>query len=216
VLVTAGGTREPIDSVRYIGNRSSGRMGFALAAAAADRGAEVTVIAANVALARDPRVTYVDVRTTAELADACAAAFARCDILLMAAAVADFRPSRPHAGKIKRAGRDQLTLVLEPTADVLAGLTRSRRPDQTLVGFAAEHAADALRLAQDKLAAKHLDAVVVNDISQPGIGFDAAQNEVAIVTSEGVQEVGRADKSEVAVAVLDAVARLRAPARAHA
>src|SRR5205807_2396220 len=160
VLVTAGGTREPVDSVRYIGNRSSGRMGFALAQAAAERGARVTVVAANVALARDPRVTYVDVETSAELENACREAFPDCRVLLMAAAVSDFRPARPEAGKIKRQGRDRLGLELEPTSDVLAALVRERRSDQVVVAFAAEHGGEAIEYARQKLADKGVDAVV--------------------------------------------------------
>jgi phosphopantothenoylcysteine decarboxylase/phosphopantothenate--cysteine ligase len=210
VLLTAGGTREPIDSVRFLGNRSSGRMGFALAQAAADRGARVTAVAANVSLTRDPRVTYVDVTTAAELEEACRAAFADCDVLLMAAAVADFRPAQATAGKIKKAGRDHITLTLEPTTDVLASLARDRRAGQILVGFAAEYGPDAEELAREKLRAKGLDAVVVNDVSRAGIAFDSSENEVSIVTADGTRRVGRAPKPVVAGAILDAVAELRA------
>src|SRR5215211_2592605 len=121
VLVSAGGTREPIDAVRFIGNRSSGRMGFALAAEAAARGADVCVVAANVTLPRDPAVRYVDVATAAELGAACAAEFERADVLLMAAAVADYRPAAPHAGKIKKTETGEgLALALERTEDILA------------------------------------------------------------------------------------------------
>jgi len=214
VLVTAGGTREPVDSVRYLGNRSSGRMGLALAEAAAGRGARVTVVAANVALPRDPRATYVDVETTEELDRACREAFPDCQVLLMAAAVADFRPVAAEPGKIKRAGRERIELDLEPTADVLAGLVGGRRPDQTLVAFAAEHGPEAIDHARAKLTGKGVDAVVVNDISRPDIGFDAADNEVAIVTAKGVQRVPRTSKLAVAAAILDAVAKLRASAPA--
>jgi phosphopantothenoylcysteine decarboxylase/phosphopantothenate--cysteine ligase len=209
-LVTAGGTREPIDSVRFLGNRSSGRMGFALAEVAADRGARVTVIAANVGLARDPRITYVDVQTAAELNDACQAAFPSCDVLLMAAAVADFRPARATAGKIKKAGRERLTLTLEPTQDVLGALAGARHPGQTLIGFAAEHGPDGVALARAKLEAKGVDAIVVNDVSRAGIAFDAPDNEVSIVTAQEVRQVGRAPKAVVAGAILDAVTELRA------
>ena len=131
VLVTAGGTREPIDSVRFLGNSSSGRMGLALAEAALARGAEVSLVAANVSLASDTAIARHDVVTAAELQRACEQRFADCDVLLMAAAVADFRPAAAHAGKIKKSGRASLALELEPTADVLAGLsangTRGRR-----------------------------------------------------------------------------------------
>ncbi|HET6548497.1 MAG TPA: bifunctional phosphopantothenoylcysteine decarboxylase/phosphopantothenate--cysteine ligase CoaBC, partial [Solirubrobacter sp.] len=140
VLVTAGGTREPIDAVRFVGNRSSGRMGFALAEEAARRGARVTVVACNVALPRSPGVEYVDVVTTAELADACAARFEACDVLLMAAAVADYRPADAHGGKLKKdATGEELNLRLVRTTDVLSSLADRRRPGQLLVGFAAEH-----------------------------------------------------------------------------
>ena len=212
VLVTAGGTREPIDAVRYVGNRSSGRMGFAVAEEAAALGAEVTVIAANVTLPRHPRVTYVDVETAAQLGDACREAFGACDVLVMSAAVADFRPADAHEGKLKKTERDELSLVLEKTEDVLSGLAAARRPEQTLVGFAAEHGAQALRYGRDKLTRKGLDAVVVNDVSQPGIGFDATDNEVTIVTAVGDEAVPRGSKAEVARAILATVDRLRAGA----
>ena len=210
VLVTAGGTREPIDAVRYVGNRSSGRMGFALAVAAADRGATVTCVAANVALERDPRVSYVDVQTAAQLQEACAAAFPGVDVLLMAAAVADFRPVEPAPGKVEKAGRGGLTVVMEPTVDVLGVLAARRRPGQTLVGFAAEHGHGALARAREKRARKGVDAVVVNDVSRPDIGFDTTGNEVTVVSAHGERHVPRADKAAVAEAVLEEVVRLRA------
>jgi phosphopantothenoylcysteine decarboxylase/phosphopantothenate--cysteine ligase len=215
VLVTAGGTREPIDSVRFLGNSSSGRMGLALARAAQARGARVTVVAANVALERPGGVDWREVGTAAELKAACEEEFPDCDVLLMAAAVADFTPAAPHDGKIKKADRDVLQLLLEPTADVLAALAASRRDGQTLVGFAAEHGEGASDRAREKLAAKGLDAVVVNDISREDIGFDVEANEVTIITARGggaqIEEwhVPRADKAHVAGAILDAVERLR-------
>jgi phosphopantothenoylcysteine decarboxylase / phosphopantothenate---cysteine ligase len=216
VLVTAGGTREPIDSVRFVGNRSSGRMGFALADEAAALGADVTVVAANVALPRTPRVRYVDVGTAAELHAAADAAFDSADVLLMAAAVADFRPPAAAPEKLKKAGRDALRLDLEPTADVLAALAARRRPGQTLVGFAAEHGPDALDAARQKREGKHLDAVVLNDISRKDIGFDGVHNEVTIVTEDGERRVPRAAKGEVARAILAAVTELRAGAAGEA
>src|SRR3954471_1080592 len=136
VLVTAGGTREPIDSVRFVGNRSSGRMGFALAEEAAALGADVTVIAANVSLERSPRARYVDVATAAELKDACEAEFARADVLLMAAAVADYRPTEAAQTKLKKDKSDTLTLQLERTDDIISALAAARRQGQTIVGFA--------------------------------------------------------------------------------
>ena len=210
VLVTAGGTREPIDSVRYVGNRSSGRMGVALAAEAARRGADVTLIAANVSLERPDGVRVIEVETAAELEAAAHAEFPAADVLLMAAAVADFRPADAQGTKIKKAGRDELALSLEPTADVLGALSAGRRPGQTLVGFAAEHGEGGLDRARGKLARKGLDAVVFNDISRADIGFDAEHNEVTILTADDDQPVERGPKSAVAAAVLDRVEELRA------
>jgi phosphopantothenoylcysteine decarboxylase/phosphopantothenate--cysteine ligase len=211
VLVTAGGTREPIDSVRYVGNRSSGRMGFALAEQAARRGASVTVIAANVSLAVPAGVEVVAVETAAQLADACAEAFRQCDVLLMAAAVADFRPAAPADMKLKKTAADAPdSITLEPTPDVLSGLAAVRRPGQTIVGFAAEHGDGALAYAREKLARKKLDAIVVNDISRSDIGFDTVENEVTIVTPDAERPVPRAPKGEIAAAILDVVAELRA------
>jgi len=215
VLVTAGGTREPIDAVRYLGNRSSGRMGFALASEAAALGANVTVIAANVTLDRDPRVRYVDVETAQELQDAATTAFADADVLLMAAAVVDFRPAAPFAGKLKKDGGEELALELDRTPDILAGLASSRRPGQTIVGFAAEHGDGGLQHGRDKLARKRVDAIVVNDISRGDIGFDAPDNEVTIVTATGETHVGLASKAAVARVVLDTVMRLREPGGAR-
>jgi phosphopantothenoylcysteine decarboxylase/phosphopantothenate--cysteine ligase len=208
VLVTAGGTREPIDAVRYVGNRSSGRMGFAVAAAAARRGAHVTVIAANVGLPRHPGVVYVEVETAVELRAACLEAFPECDVLVMAAAVADFAPV-PTEGKIKKDGREGLDLELRATPDVLAALGEQRRPGQTLVGFAAEHGEGAVAQGRGKLARKNLDAVVVNDIGAPGIGFDSTENEVTLVTREAERHVPKGSKEQVAGAILDMVLSLR-------
>ena len=211
VLVTAGGTREPIDSVRYIGNRSSGRMGFALAEVAADLGADVTVLAANVDLERDPRIAYVDVRTAQELHDAAVDAFGRTDVLFMAAAVVDFRPASASDKKLKKTeGQDRMQVELELTPDILSALATARRPGQTLVGFAAEHGEGAVDYGRDKLRRKGLDAIVVNDISRRDIGFDTSDNEVTIVTGAGERVVARAPKREIARAVIDAVVELRA------
>ena len=228
VLVTAGGTREPIDSVRFVGNSSSGRMGFALAHAASERGAEVTLVAANVALSPPPGVRLREVVTAAELKAACEREFPGCDVLLMAAAVADFTPAEPADGKIKKSTRERLELVLEPTADVLAGLAEHRRDGQTLVGFAAEHGEQALEHARAKLTGKRLDAIVVNDISRGDIGFDVDANEVTILTATVASNGGpptaavhapaapilerhvpRATKANVAEAILDSVESLR-------
>ncbi len=211
VLVSAGGTREPIDSVRYIGNRSSGRMGYALAGRAAARGAEVTVVSANVSLPAPAGVRVVSVSTAAELAQACDWAFDACDVLLMAAAVADFRPRDPAAHKLKKTGNPPIppVLELESTPDVLTGLAQRRRPGQVIVGFAAEHGPEALSYGADKLARKRLDAVVVNDVSEPGIGFDAPDNEVTVLGADGSQtRLARAGKDVIADGVLDRVAVL--------
>jgi phosphopantothenoylcysteine decarboxylase/phosphopantothenate--cysteine ligase len=191
-------------------------MGFALAEEAAALGADVTVIAANVALPRHPAVTYVDVETAAQLEAACRAAFADAHVLLMAAAVADFRPATASDEKIKKAGRRELVVEMEPTTDVLAALAAERVPGQTLVGFAAEHGPGAVEYGRGKLARKNLDLVVVNDTSEPGIAFDAAENAVTILARDGSQtEVARADKLRVADAILDAVVRHRGPMETH-
>jgi phosphopantothenoylcysteine decarboxylase / phosphopantothenate---cysteine ligase len=210
VLVTAGGTREPIDSVRYVGNRSSGRMGLALAGEAARRGADVTLVAANVALPAPAGVRVVEVHTAAELLAAVRAAFAEADVLLMAAAVADFRPATELDDKITKTGREGIALELEPTEDVLATLAAERAAGQILVGFAAEHGQGAVERGRGKLERKRLDAVVVNDISRAEIGFDAADNEVTIVTAKGELHVPLGSKEDVAAAILDEVGALRA------
>jgi phosphopantothenoylcysteine decarboxylase / phosphopantothenate---cysteine ligase len=214
VLVTAGGTREPIDSVRYVGNRSSGRMGFALAEEAARRGAEVTVVAANVGLPAPAGAKLIAVETAAELLEASRAAFDGADVLLMAAAVADFRPAEALDDKIAKSGRDGLALELEPTEDVLSALAAARRDGQTIIGFAAEHGEGAVDRGRAKLERKGLDAIVVNDISRGDIGFDAADNEVTIVTGTGERHVPVASKRAVAAAILDQVEALRSPAGA--
>jgi phosphopantothenoylcysteine decarboxylase / phosphopantothenate---cysteine ligase len=210
VLVTAGGTREPIDSVRFIGNRSSGRMGYALAREALHRGARVTLVAANVALEPPAGAGVTAVHTAAELAAACKRELERCDVLLMSAAVADFRPAGPVDFKLKK-DQGVPRLELEPTEDVLSALGGLRRADQVLVGFAAEHGEDAVELGRGKLEHKRLDLVVVNDISRPGIGFDAEENEVTILTAYGgTRHVPQTSKEHVARAVLDEVQWLRA------
>jgi phosphopantothenoylcysteine decarboxylase / phosphopantothenate---cysteine ligase len=209
VLVTAGGTREPIDPVRFIGNRSSGRMGLALAERAAARGAEVIIVAANVSLPSPARVRRIDVESAEEMAAAVASEFPRSDILLMAAAVADFRPDAPAETKLERAG-GSVELRLAATEDVVAAAARDRRPGQTIVGFAAEHGAVAIERAGEKLRRKGVDAIVFNDVSRSEIGFDAESNEVTIVEPGGRHEVPLAPKEEVADAILDRVEALRA------
>lgn len=209
VLVTAGGTREPIDAVRYVGNRSSGRMGLALAERAARRGAEVVLVAANVSLPTPPAVRRIDVRTADELAAACHDEFPRCHVLIMAAAVADFRPAEPADEKISKAGRSELVVRMEATEDVLSALAASAAPGQTLVGFAAEHGGEAVERARGKLRRKALNAIVVNDVSRGDIAFDAELNEVTVVEATGVTHVPAAPKSQVADAILDRIEVLR-------
>jgi len=206
VLVTAGGTREPIDPVRFIGNRSSGRMGIALAAAAARRGAEVTLVAANVSLPEPAGVRRVDVETAAELAAAAAAEFPGSQVLLMAAAPADFRPAEAASGKLAR--QDGLDLHLEPTEDILAGLAAGRGPGQTVVGFAAETGAGVER-ARAKLTRKGADLIVLNDVSDPRIGFESSDNAVTLIDAQADVAVPLASKDAIAEAILDRVDRLR-------
>jgi phosphopantothenoylcysteine decarboxylase / phosphopantothenate---cysteine ligase len=202
VVVTAGGTREPIDPVRYISNRSSGKQGFALAAQAARRGAAVTLIS-SVAAESPPGVVLVEVETADELLREVLAHGKGADVVIMAAAVADFRPVVVAAEKLKRrSGIPELRL--EATPDVLAALVASRQPGQVIVGFAAE-TSDAIENATGKLHSKGLDLIVVNDVSQPGVGFGYDTNAVSILSRDGGREdVALAAKSEIADAVLDA------------
>jgi phosphopantothenoylcysteine decarboxylase/phosphopantothenate--cysteine ligase len=206
VLVTAGGTREPIDPVRFLGNRSSGRMGLALAAAAARRGADVTLIAANVALPEPAGVHRIDVETAADLAEAAQAEFAQAHVLLMAAAPADFRASEVAGDKLKREG--SLDLHLEPTEDILAGLAASRTTEQTIIGFAAEHGNDIAR-AREKLSRKGLDLIVLNDISDPAIGFESPENAATLISSTEETTLAPAPKDVIAEQILDRVGSLR-------
>ena len=213
VLVTAGGTREPIDPVRFIGNRSSGRMGTALAAAAARRGADVTLIAASVSLPEPPGVRRIDVETAGQLAEAAQAEFPACHVLLMAAAPADFRASEVATGKLKR--QDALDLHLEPTEDILAGLTASRTESQTIVGFAAEHGEEGVDRAREKLARKGVDLIVMNDVSDPSIGFESQQNAVTLIDKETETSVPQASKDAIADTILEKVERLRSAAQLY-
>jgi phosphopantothenoylcysteine decarboxylase / phosphopantothenate---cysteine ligase len=207
VLVTAGGTREPIDPVRYVGNRSSGKQGHALAAEAAARGAKVTLVS-TVDLPVPPQADVLRVETAAEMEDAVHAAEASADVVVMAAAVADFRPARVAARKLKKqAGVPEISL--EPTPDILAGLGTRKRPGQTIVGFAAE--TDEVRQnAAAKLAAKGIDLIVANDVTAPGAGFEHDTNHVVIMDADGTErEVPLADKRAIARAVFDAVTQRR-------
>ncbi|MEP7224172.1 MAG: bifunctional phosphopantothenoylcysteine decarboxylase/phosphopantothenate--cysteine ligase CoaBC [Actinomycetota bacterium] len=206
VLVSAGGTREPVDSVRYIGNRSSGRMGVALAEEAQRRGADVTLLAANLAVPAPAGVTVVETPTAEDLERE---ALARADshVIVMAAAVADYRPPSPSTTKRPK-DRAPWIVELEPTTDVLAALGAARRPGQVLVGFAADGADSGLERAREKRIAKKVDLFVFNDIDRPDIGFDAPDNEVVLVSEDEEREVGKAPKQVIAAAVLDEVERV--------
>ena len=185
-------------------------MGIALAAAASRRGADVTLIAANVALAEPAGVHRIDVETTAQLAEAARAEFPTAHVLLMAAAPADFAPSEPAAGKLQREGA--LDVHLEPTEDILAGLVEARGEGQTIVGFAAEHGNDVDR-AREKLTRKGADLIVLNDVSNPDIGFDSPDNAVTLIDSASETPLPQAPKNEIAEQILDRVSAMRADAK---
>ena len=204
VLITAGPTREPIDPVRYIGNRSSGKMGYALAEAALRRGAKVILISGPTALKPPSSAEVIQVQTAQQMRDAVMANFDRATIVIKAAAVADFTV-RAADEKIKRKG--PMTLELEPTTDILAELG-AKKGSRIVVGFAAE-TTDALANARKKLESKSLDAIVLNDVSQPGIGFDSERNAVTILTHAGAETVPETSKWEVAHRVLDAVVKVK-------
>jgi phosphopantothenoylcysteine decarboxylase/phosphopantothenate--cysteine ligase len=212
-VVTAGGTREPIDPVRFIGNRSSGKQGYAVAAELARRGARVTLVTTTGRPA-PAGVDAVDVETAAEMEAAVQGAAGSADVVVMAAAVADFRPKEAAAHKIKKTDGTP-EVVLEPTPDILAGLGASRRPGQVLVGFAAETASpgtaleDLARHARAKLTSKGADLIVANDVSAPGVGFAHDTNAVLIVDADGETDVPLATKEQIAVAIVDAIARIR-------
>lgn len=206
VLVSAGGTREPLDSVRYLGNRSSGRMGVALAEEARRRGAEVTLLAANLAVPAPAGVELVDTPTAIAMEEE-ALARADADVVLMAAAVADYRLAVALAGKRPKDER-AWTLELEPTVDVLRTLGERRRTGQVLVSFAADGGETGLERAREKLVRKHVDLVVYNDVSRPDIGFDVRDNAVTLIRADGEREVEKAPKRAIAAAILDEVERL--------
>lgn len=209
VVVTAGPTSEPLDPVRTITNRSSGKMGYALAAAAYRRGAAVTLISGPTRLAPPAGVEVVPVETAADMRRAVLERCEKATVLIMAAAVADFRPASARPGKIKK-GATPLTVELIPTEDILAAVTE-RRWDLFVVGFAAE-TEHAIERASEKLKAKRLDVIVANDVSVPGIGFGADQNEVTLIDrGGGVVQVPRLPKPAVAERILDRVEALRAP-----
>ncbi len=206
VLVTAGGTREPVDSVRFIGNRSSGRMGVALAAEARRRGAEVTLLAANLAVPAPHGVTTVATPTASAMRDAALEA-ARADVFLLAAAVADYRPAEALAGKRSKDGREW-TLALEPTDDIAALLGARKAAGQVLVAFGAEHGDAGRERKRAMLDAKNADLVVFNDVGRSDIAFDSGENEVVLMSRDGDRLVEKASKQQVAAAILDEVERL--------
>jgi phosphopantothenoylcysteine decarboxylase/phosphopantothenate--cysteine ligase len=206
VLITAGGTREPIDAVRFIGNRSSGKMGFALARAAFDRGADVDLIEANVDMPAVPGVTEIETPTAGEMHSEVVKRLPDTDILIMAAAVADYRVADgPAGGKIGK-GRDEWVIDLEATMDILLDVSQ-RRDGQYVVGFAAEYGLEALGRAREKMERKSLDMMVFNDISRPDIGFDSDFNEVRILTRDSEVVVDKAPKETVAEIILDNIAQ---------
>ncbi len=206
VIITAGGTREPIDAVRFIGNRSSGKMGFALARAAFDRGAEVDLIEANVDMPAVPGVRQVETPTASEMHAEVMERLPQADILIMAAAVADYRVAAgPAGGKIGK-GRDEIAIGLEPTTDILCDVA-AHHSGQFLVGFAAEYGLEGLVRARGKLQRKSLDMIVFNDISRTDIGFDSDYNEVRILTADDEILVERAPKETIAEIILDYIAQ---------
>jgi phosphopantothenoylcysteine decarboxylase / phosphopantothenate---cysteine ligase len=204
VLVTAGGTREPLDSVRFLGNRSSGRMGAALASEARRRGAEVTLVASNLAVPAPVGVDVIDAPTAEDVARETLAR-GDADVVVMAAAVADYLPTRADEGKRAKDG-EPWTVTLEPTTDVLRELGAARRNGQLLIGFAADHGERGLERARTKLVNKHADLIVFNDVSRGDIGFDATENEVVLVSAEGERRIEKAAKERIAAAILDEVA----------
>jgi phosphopantothenoylcysteine decarboxylase/phosphopantothenate--cysteine ligase len=205
ILITAGPTREKIDPARYITNRSSGRMGYALAEAALRRGARVLLVSGPTSLTPPGAAELTRVESAEQMRNAVLDLLPQSTIVIKTAAVSDYRAKSASAQKIKRKG--PLTLELEPTTDILKEIS-ARKQSQIVVGFAAE-TENVLENARQKLAAKNLDAVVVNDVSREGVGFDSDRNEVTIITHDAVVEVPETTKWEVAQRVLDQVVRLR-------
>jgi len=201
VVVTAGGTREPLDSVRFLGNRSSGRMGVALAQEARRRGAEVTLLASNLAVEAPPGVEIVPAPTAEDVARETLAR-SDADIVLMAAAVADYRPVEGHDGKRPK-DEKAWEVTLEPTLDVLQELGSRRRNGGVLVGFAADEGEGGLERARDKRDRKGADLIVYNDVGRTDIGFDAVENEVVVISADGERLIPKAPKERIAAAILD-------------
>lgn len=209
LLVTAGGTREAIDPVRYLGNRSSGKMGYAVAEAAVARGARVVLVSAITPLAPPPGVEFVQVTSSEEMRKAVLDRLPEASIVIKAAAVSDYRPKSPAAQKIKR--REAIQLELEPTADILAEVAATRHPGTLVVGFAAE-TEDHLQHGRDKLLRKGADALVLNDVARPGVGFDSDRNAATFLTRHTAIELPEMSKRDLADRILDEVRALRRPA----
>ena len=211
VLVTAGGTREPVDSVRFLGNRSSGRMGVALAEEARRRGADVVLLAANLAVPAPAGVETI-ATPTAETMLVAALALEDVDVALLAAAVADYRPAVVMASKRPKTA-EPWSLELEPTGDIAGAFGERKHAGQLLVVFGAEHGDAGLERKRRLLEEKHADLVVYNDVARADVGFDAAENEVVLVTRDGERRVEKAPKAAIAAAILDEAERLLAEAR---
>jgi len=208
VLITAGGTREALDPVRYLGNRSSGKMGYALAEAAERRGAHVILVTAPTALRAAANVEVVPVTTTAEMRDAVLSRINHASIVIKAAAVADYRPTITSDQKLKRSG--PRTIELEPTEDILAEVVARRRNGQLIVGFAAE-TENAVAHGRDKLLRKGADAIVLNDVSREGLGFDSDRNAVTFLTRHTALDLPEMSKRDLADRILDEILALRRP-----
>lgn len=209
VLVTAGGTREPVDPVRFLGNRSSGKMGYALAEAAAQRGARVILVSAPTALRPPVLCELVSVVTAEEMHRAVLSHLDKTTIVIKAAAVADYRPRMPAGQKMKRSG--PITLEFEPTEDILRDIVARKRRGTLVIGFAAE-TEDPLEHARGKLQSKGVDAIVLNDVSRPGIGFDSERNAVTFLTAATAIEFSEMSKRDLAGRILDEIKALRRPA----
>lgn len=208
VLITAGGTREALDPVRFLGNRSSGKMGYAMADAAQRRGARVILVSAPTALRAPAGVELVPVVTTQQMRDAVLGRLDQTTIVVKAAAVADYRPRAQAEQKLRRRG--PLTLELEPTEDILAAVVEQRRPGMLVVGFAAE-TEDILNHGRDKLLRKGADAIVLNDVSREGVGFDSDRNAVTFLTRDRAIELPELSKRELADQIFDEILTLRRP-----
>ncbi|MFZ0690299.1 MAG: bifunctional phosphopantothenoylcysteine decarboxylase/phosphopantothenate--cysteine ligase CoaBC [Acidobacteriaceae bacterium] len=210
VLVTAGGTREALDPVRFLGNRSSGKTGYALAEAAQRRGARVILVSAPTALRPPAHVELIPVITTAEMRSAVLERLDQATVVIKAAAVADYRPRVQAGQKLRRSG--PLTLELEPTEDILAAVVEHRRAGMLIIGFAAE-TEDALAHGRDKLLRKGADAIVLNDVSREGVGFDSDRNAVTFLTRDRSMELPEMTKRDLADRILDEILALRRPSQ---